>query len=134
MNCFKNFEFTEKKLYNGIVVFYVVIGLLYLFIDRNIPPNYAVLTAFLLFKMVANYKKCTVSYIECKARGVKREEGILASILDHVVDLRDSDIKYLLYFLGAIILLTFVNQKIKNLSETEKSEIKEKFLKFFNKV
>jgi hypothetical protein len=134
MNCFKNFEFTEKKLYNGIVIFYVVIGLMYLFIDRNIPPNYAVLSAFLLFKMVANYKKCTISYLECKIRGVKRQEGILASILDHVVDLRDSDIKYLLYFLGAVILLTFANQKIKNLNPEQKLEIKEKFLNFFNKV
>jgi len=134
MNCFKNFEFTEKKLYNGIVIFYVAIGLMYLFIDRNIPPNYAVLSAFLLFKMIANYKKCTISYLECKIRGVKRQEGILASILDHVVDLRDSDIKYLLYFLGAVILLTFANQKIKNLNPEEKLEIKEKFLNFFNKV
>jgi hypothetical protein len=121
-------------LYNGIVIFYVAIGLMYLFIDRNIPPNYAVLSAFLLFKMIANYKKCTISYLECKIRGVKRQEGILASILDHVVDLRDSDIKYLLYFLGAVILLTFANQKIKNLNPEEKLEIKEKFLNFFNKV
>jgi hypothetical protein len=98
-------EFNEKSVYNIIVIIFIIIGLLYKFIDNYIPPNYIVLVGFCAFKMISNYKKCTFSYLECKMRKVKREEGLLASFLDHVVDLRTSKYKNLLYVLSGFFLI-----------------------------
>ena len=98
-------EFNEKSVYNIIIIVFIIIGLLYKFIDKRLPPNYIVLAAFCTFKMIFNYKKCTFSSIECKMRKVKREEGLLASFLDHVVDLRTSKYKVLLYILSFFFLI-----------------------------
>ena len=98
-------EFNEKSVYNIIIIVFIIIGLLYKFIDNYIPPNYIVLIAFCTFKMVFNYKKCTFSYLECKMRKVKREDGLLASFLDHVVDLRTSKYSFLLYVLSCFFLI-----------------------------
>ena len=101
----KNFEMTEEKLYTFIAYFYAFIGLLYCFVDKYIPPNYCALVIFFMFKMISNYKKCTFSYLECKMRGVKRQDGYLASLMDHIVDLRNTPHKYIIYTIGVIILL-----------------------------
>ena len=75
-------EFNEKSVYNIIIIVFIIIGLLYKFIDKHIPPNYIVLIAFCTFKMVFNYKKCTFSYLECKMRKVKREDGLFIPAKD----------------------------------------------------
>jgi len=55
--------------------------------------------------MLFNYKKCTFSYLECKLRNVKREDGFLASFLDHIVDLRNSKQKNVLYGISAVLIM-----------------------------
>jgi len=98
-------EFTESKIYNIIIAVYLLIGVLYIFIDGGIPPNYSVIVVFCIMKAICNYKKCTISYLECKMRGVKRQDGILGSFLDYIVDLRNNDIVYILYFIGIVMVL-----------------------------
>lgn len=102
---FLNFEMTEDKVYSLIVYIYAIVGLLYAFVDKYIPRRYLLIVIFCLFKMTFNYRKCTFSYLECKYRGVKREDGILNSLLDHIVDLRNSKQKYILYTIAVILLL-----------------------------
>ena len=94
----------EKTVYNIIIVVYLIIGLLYTFIEKRVPHRYSIILAFCLFKILFNYRKCTISYIECKARGVKKEDGILGSLLDHVVDLRNTKFTNILYPITALIL------------------------------
>ena len=101
---FKN-EFTEKGIYNIVIITFVIIGILYTTVDRVIPYRYTFIACFCLFKIIFNYRKCTISRLECKIRKVKREDGILSSFLDHVVDLRNSKIKYFLYILTVIFIL-----------------------------
>jgi hypothetical protein len=121
-------DFDEKSVYNIIVIVFIIIGLLYKFIDNFIPPNYIALVGFCTFKMVFNYKKCTFSYLECKMRKVKREEGLLASFLDHVVDLRTSKYSHLLYILSVFFL---INAPFKQMIDYNKLEkIKQKFKNF----
>ena len=38
--------------------------------------------------MIFNYKKCTLSFFECKFRGVKKENGYLYRFMDKFINLR----------------------------------------------
>ena len=58
-----------------------------------------------MIKMICNYKKCTFSYLECKIRKVKRQDGYLASLIDHIVDLRNTPHKYILYPIGLFLAI-----------------------------
>ena len=102
------FEFTEKSIYNIIIITYILVGFLYIKLERTIPSRFAIIAAFCVIKMIFNYRKCTFSKLECKIRKVKREDGILGDFLDHVVNLRYSKIKYLIYFI-VLVFLCFTN-------------------------
>lgn len=112
-------EFTEINIYNIIILFYFFIGFLYICKDKHLHPKYALVLAFCTIKMIFNYRKCTVSYYECKVRGVKREDGVLAGFLDYVVDLRYSKYNQLIYTVVIIYLLFTENlqEKIKFLNK-----------------
>lgn len=45
---------------------------------------------FMFFKILVNYEKCTVSYVECKLRGVRKEDGWIYRPLHDIVTLRES--------------------------------------------
>jgi hypothetical protein len=102
---FINNEFTEESIYNIMIIVFISIGFLYLFKHRVIPPRYNLLVAFFTFKLIFDYRKCTFSYLECKMRKVKKEDGVLASFMDHVVDLRYTRYKYIMYIISVIFLL-----------------------------
>ena len=59
--------------------------------------------AYLLFRWITNYRKCTISYYECKLRGVKKEKGILFNILNNIFDYNKSKYRLILYLLVLII-------------------------------
>jgi hypothetical protein len=109
-------EFTEESIYDIIIYFFILIGLLYTIKEKRIPEKYALILAFCTFKIIANYRKCTFSKLECKLRKVKREDGLLSSFLDRVVDLRYSKYIYILYIIAFILLLHTENLK-ENLKE-----------------
>ena len=58
-----------------------------------------------LFRWITDYRKCTVSYIECKVRGVKKEKGFIYQKLNHIFDYNKSKYRYILYIVTLIILL-----------------------------
>jgi hypothetical protein len=71
-----------------------------------------------MLKWLTNYRKCTVSYLECKIRGVKKEQGYLYNILEEIYDLNQTDIKYLVYLFTLIII--WINYtKINNTYNTQ---------------
>jgi hypothetical protein len=100
-----DFEFGEKTVYNIIIILFILIGFLYKIFDNYLPKNYIILVAFCTFKMAFQYKKCTFSYLECKMRKVKRQDGLLASFLDYVVDVGQTPYKYLLYPLSVFFFI-----------------------------
>ena len=72
-----------------IIVIYVVLGLAYLSGRVGpVPEWYCMLSLYLGFKWIFDYRKCTLSYLECKLRGVSREQGYLNRFLDELVDMR----------------------------------------------
>ena len=61
---------------------------------RDIPQWYIAILLFIAFKVVFRYEKCTISYIEVKARGVKKEEGLLYNFLSGFQDIRGEPILF----------------------------------------
>ena len=78
------------------------------FIKNEGINNFAIgLILYFLFKWITNYRKCTMSYIECKLRGVKKEKGIIYNLLEPLFDINKSKYYYLIYLIFIIFL--FIN-------------------------
>jgi hypothetical protein len=63
------------------------------------------LCAYLLMKWLTDYRKCTLSYIECKLRGVPKEQGYLYQLLEQVMSINQRDDRYLYYGAVTVVLL-----------------------------
>lgn len=86
------------------VVAYLLLAVVY---AGRIPEWYAMLTMYVAFKWIANYRKCTISYYECKLRGVPKERGWLYRYLEELVDLRGSPLVVPGLLLQGLVLLQF---------------------------
>lgn len=76
----------SERVSVGICLVYGFVGLGIMMARRELPQSYVVLMYFFVSKMVVEYDKCTLSYIECKVlRGVPRERGLLNAIVSTVV-------------------------------------------------
>jgi hypothetical protein len=87
-----------------IVYLFLFLGLILINNDSTIPKVYMVTLLFFIIKLIFNYRKCTISYIECKLRKVKKEQGYLNSFLNSILDLRYTPHVYIIYFISSIIL------------------------------
>ena len=87
-----------------ITSIYLIIGIILCLLDTDIPNVYIGLLIFFLIKQIINYRKCTISYIECKIRGVEKDEGYLYNFLNGIVDLRNTNFSILIYITGFLIL------------------------------
>lgn len=91
---------------NKIFILILIIILLSIFIENeSLREISTVIMLYLLFRWITNYRKCTVSYLECKIRGVKKEEGYLYNILEEIFDLNKTDFIYLIYILFSLIII-----------------------------
>ena len=73
----------------AITFVYVCIGAVMMAVLDDIHQWYMALLFFMYFKVLLRYDKCTISYIECKARGVPKTEGYLYGFLDSFHRLRE---------------------------------------------
>jgi hypothetical protein len=90
---------------------YVIILIILFFVScfiKNINHKcIRMLCFFLLIKWITNYRKCTISYIECKIRGVKKEDSIIYNIMEEIYDINKSKYKYIIYLF--IIIVFYVH-------------------------
>ena len=97
------------------IVAYLLVGLYHMVYNLELDPNYTILLLFFTFKIIINFRKCTLSYIECKLRGVKKEQGYLNQFFDKLFDIRNENEKTtkLLLLISLIILYysMFVNNE-----------------------
>ena len=97
------------------IVAYLLYGLYHMIFNLELDPNYTILLLFFTFKIIIDFRKCTLSYIECKLRGVKKEEGYLNQFFDKLFDIRNENEKTtkLLLLISFIVLYyaMFVNNK-----------------------
>ena len=96
-------------VYIGIVFIYFIIGVLYV-IEGSIPKNYIIIILFFMFKMITMYEKCTISYLECKLRNVKKENGYLYDFLHSITILRNKDYAKYLYSIAIIFIIFYTKQ------------------------
>jgi hypothetical protein len=77
--------------------------------NKTFNYNAMCLSIYFLLKWLTNYRKCTVSYLECKFRGVKKEQGYLYNVLEEIFDLNQVEFKYIVYLFTMIVL--YINYK-----------------------
>lgn len=68
---------------------FVGFGLGHAFVRAPLPAIYVRILTFFALKVLFDYRKCTVSYLECKVRGVPRERGYINALLDGIVAVRN---------------------------------------------
>ena len=90
--------------FKTITSIYLIIGIILCLFDITIPNIYIGLLIFFLIKQIINYRKCTISYIECKLRGVEKNKGYLYNFLNGIVNLRNTKFIILIYITGFLIL------------------------------
>ena len=58
-------------------------------LTRNLAKNMTafIMCIFLLLKWATDIRACTVSYAECKIRGVKKEQGFVNNFMEGVINL-----------------------------------------------
>ena len=94
-----NLELIKKKeLTYIILILYLSYGIYIMSTHRKIESSYMIISAFMFFKIVMNYYQCTISYIECKIRNVKKEEGYLFNFLNNFIELRNNKYSIILIF------------------------------------
>ena len=64
-----------------------------------------VVCLYILFRWLTDYRKCTISYIEIKVRGVKKEQGYLYRFLNSIFDTNCRDDRFFWYFLYSFIIV-----------------------------
>lgn len=85
---------------------YLSYGIIMIILKQNVSLLYLFLLLFCCFKITTNYRVCSVAFLECKLRDIKREESLVNKFLDPIVDLRYSDHIYPL-FLFSFYILTY---------------------------
>lgn len=97
----------NENIIHIIVKLFLSYGLYYMILNLAIPTSYIKLLLFLFMKIVFDYTKCTISYIEVKLRGVKKEEGYLYDLLISLNNIRNHRDFIILFFI--INLFLFYN-------------------------
>lgn len=101
-----NLELIKKKeLTYIILILYLSYGIYIMSTHRKIESSYMIISAFMFFKIIMNYYQCTISYIECKIRNVKKEEGYLFNFLNNFIELRNN--KYSIILIIYYIYLNY---------------------------
>tara|TARA_Y100000739_G_C20580974_1_gene452816 strand:- start:1308 stop:1643 length:336 start_codon:yes stop_codon:yes gene_type:complete len=70
---------------------------------------------FLLLKWILNYRKCTLSYIECKIRNIKKEKSHIYNYCEFFGDLIYNEYNDILFLLLVILLLINLFKICKNI-------------------
>lgn len=89
-------------------IIYFLIGILLIESNIKYSPFYIWYITFIIFislKWLFNYRKCTISYLEVKLRGIKKEYGYINTFLEKCMELRESKVLYLLYLITIIIII-----------------------------
>lgn len=92
-------------MYLILVYLFAFIGVIFICLDIDLPTYYMAIVLFFNFKWIFDYRQCTISYLECVARGVKRKQGYLNSFLDGIIDLRYSKHIALFYNISFFIII-----------------------------
>ena len=96
---------------------YLIIIIILLTLINNKKINEIALTiiGYFLFRWITNYRQCTISYLECKLRGVKKDDGYIYNILNPLFDINKKSNRskyYILFILLGFYNMTKLNKNI----------------------
>lgn len=94
----------DPTIIENLVKIYLSYGLYHMILNVIIPAAYIKLLLFLFLKIIFDYNKCTISYIEVKLREVKKEEGYLYDLLTSLNNIRNHKDFLILFFIINIFL------------------------------
>ena len=104
----------NELVIQNVVKLFLSYGLYYMILNIAIPSSYIKLLLFMFLKIVFDYTKCTISYIEVKLRGVKKEEGYLYDLLTSLNNIRNHKDFFILFFIINLFLFyNFIKNKSK---------------------
>lgn len=99
-------------MYEFILVYaYLSIGIYCICKNYNIDQNYMILLIIFLLKSMFDYRKCTVSYLETKLRSVKKKDGYLFTLMDDILNIRNTEHIGLIYIICSVILYYYFGIK-----------------------
>lgn len=99
----------NENLIHLIIKLFLSYGIYYMVLNLAIPTSYIKLLLFLFLKIVFDYTKCTISYIEVKLRGVKKEDGYLYNLLTSLNNIRNhKDFLILFFIINIFIFYNFI--------------------------
>ena len=90
-----------------IIIFIMYIYLLHSVFSSNIfiIRSSIFLCIFLFLKLLINHRKCTFSYLECKLRNIKKEEGIIYNLCNFHGDLIYTSLNIYIYIIVLLVLI-----------------------------
>jgi hypothetical protein len=91
-----------NTLYAWLLIFPIIAPITQ---NNNIKKVSATLLIFFLLKWITDYHKCTASYIECKLRGVKKEQGYIFQFIEPIINLNQSKYRIYLYVVASCLLV-----------------------------
>ena len=83
--------------------------------NKTINESALVICFYFMFRWITNYRKCTISFIECKLRRIKKEKGFLYNIIDPIIDYNKYNYKYYLYIFILFIMVSNIDNLKNNL-------------------
>lgn len=102
-----SYELGSDRTAIAVVVAYACLGSVVMAALDDVPQWYMALMYFVYFKILFRYDKCTVSYLECKIRCVKKTRGYIYSFLNSFNKLRDDRVMFPVVT-AYVALLSFV--------------------------
>ena len=83
---------------------YLLFGLCMIYNKKDLPFQYIFILIVGFLKILFDYRLCTIAYMECKARGVPRDDSYLNRFVDPIVDTRYTDHVYIFTIIAFIII------------------------------
>ena len=84
-----------------IIYFYLLYGI---YNSNELSRIYIIILSFISFKIIINYRKCSLSYIECLVRNIKKEDGYINQFFESLIDVRYTDHIYIILSISFMIL------------------------------
>ena len=97
-----------------LVYIYLIFGIYNIIRGKSYRElkTYLIILAFITFKLITNYRTCSIAYLECKFRRIKRKDSYMNKLLDPIVDLRYTDhVYFILPIVYSILGYYFIYMK-----------------------
>lgn len=99
---------TGNLVHNRVILIFIIfISFSAISKNNKVLTESFIICVFVLFKWTMDYHKCTISYMECKLRGVNKEEGYLYNFMEDLLSLNKKPWRHYVY--AAVVVVSLWN-------------------------